>query len=73
VFFDFLGPPGFDSKRCSRLARRVIVCEHVKSNIQIVNGNVITNEVGSYADVLAVVKANKTKSVATPVVELELA
>ncbi len=47
---------------------------HVKANIHnFVNGNVITNEVGSKADVLAVLKTVKAKPSVAQVEELELA
>lgn len=40
---------------------------------QFVNGNVITNEVGSRADVLAVLKTVKAKPAVAQVEELEIA
>jgi len=68
-----MGPTGFDSNWL--MGKHTVVCMSSTLNKRkksFVNGN-ITNEVGSKADVLAVIKAMKAKPLATQVEELEFA
>jgi hypothetical protein len=46
---------------------------HVKENVQTVNANAITNEVGTLQDVKAVLASMSAKTVKVQVEELELA